>query len=111
MRRWFALCSLIILIAIAAWGAAHGPLTLAWDPVTLDENSNATTIAYYNVRWGTSSGQENSGTSAGNVTQFTVKGLDPAQTYWFVVTAVDTSGRESAVSNEVSGRPSIVIHR
>ena len=36
-----------------------------------------------------------------NATSFTVKGLSP-NTYYFVIKAYDTSGKESDASNEVS---------
>ena len=38
----------------------------------------------------------------GNVTSFTVTGLAPGNVYYFAVTAYDTGGFESGVSNEVS---------
>lgn len=116
MRRVIRLLGLFLLLPIVVWAAQHGPITLAWDAVTLDANGNATTILYYNVRWGTSSGQENSGTQAATTIctagtcQFTIQGLNPQQNYWFVITGVNAQG-ESAVSNEVTGRPSLVIHR
>ena len=115
MRRRLVMIGLgflvVALLTIPVWAGARGPLTLAWDAVTLDANDNATTILYYAVRWGTSSGAQNSGfTVNGDVTQVTVQGLDPGQVYWFKVYAINTLG-EGLGSNEVQGRPSLVIHR
>ena len=44
-----------------------------------------------------------------NVTSFTVNGLTDAQTYYFVVKAVDSVGNESNASNEVSSIPHLII--
>ena len=38
-------------------------------------------------------------------TTFTDSGLRNAQTYYYVVTALDAAGNESAYSNEASGMP------
>jgi fibronectin type 3 domain-containing protein len=40
--------------------------------------------------------------STGSSTAYTVTGLQSGQTYYFAVTAVDASGRESPFSNEAS---------
>lgn len=111
MRSRLALLLVFVWASLAFGASGHGPVTLAWDAVTQDTNGNATTIAFYNVRWGTVSGQESTGTSAGNVTQFTIQGLDVSQLWYFVVTAVDDQGRESANSNEVSSRPALQPHQ
>lgn len=44
-----------------------------------------------------------------NTTSFTDTGLRNAQTYFYVVTALDNAGNESAYSNEVSAVPHLVI--
>jgi chitodextrinase len=41
-------------------------------------------------------------TLSGNVTTYIAPGLQPLTTYWFVITAYDSAGNESARSNEVS---------
>jgi hypothetical protein len=38
----------------------------------------------------------------GKVTTYTISNLIPGKTYYCVVTAYDTAGRESPVSNEIS---------
>jgi hypothetical protein len=42
-------------------------------------------------------------------TNYTATGLTNAQTYYFVVTALDAAGNESLYSNEVSGIPHLII--
>ena len=62
------------------------------------------TLAGYRIYYGIASktylqpvGQ---GLVVGNVTTYTLSGLDPATTYYFAVTAYDQSGNESVLSNE-----------
>jgi hypothetical protein len=70
-------------------------LTLAWDPNTEDD------LAGYNVYYGIQSGNYDSVTDVGNVSQYTVSDLEPETQYYFAVTAYDTSGNESDLSEEV----------
>jgi hypothetical protein len=73
---------------------------LAWDPPAA-----APSLAGYRVYYGKASGAYlqplGQGVDAGNTTAFTVTGLESATTYYFVVTAYDTSNVESPFSNEV----------
>src|SRR5205085_7771374 len=71
-------------------------VTLAWDPNTESD------LAGYKVYIGTASGVYTTTIDVGNVTTYTVTGLAPGATYYFVVTAYDTGGLESGFSNEVS---------
>lgn len=59
----------------------------------------------YKVYYGTSSGQYGSPISVGDVTQYTVTGLNASTTYYFAVTAVN-AGTESQKSNEKSATTS-----
>jgi len=70
-------------------------VTLAWDP------SPGTNIASYVVYSGTASGSYSASTSV-NQTQASLGGLQSGQTYFFAVTARNTTGVESVPSNEVS---------
>ena len=81
-------------------------ITLSWvAPAEREDNSNLSlsAIAGYKVYYGTTQGQYpnsatiNDGTAAG----YTFTGL-PAGTYHFVVTTIDTEGRESLYSSEVT---------
>lgn len=75
--------------------AFAGQASLAWDPVT------ASSVAGYNLYYGQASGSYSSKVTVPNQTSYTVTGLTEGQTYYFAVTARDTSGTEGARSNEV----------
>ncbi|NOY84934.1 MAG: hypothetical protein GXO96_08985 [Nitrospirae bacterium] len=68
----------------------------------LSWNANSESdLSGYKVYFGTSSGSYGTPTTVGNVTTYTVPGLNTG-TYYFAVTAFDTSGNESGFSTEVS---------
>lgn len=85
------LAFLLLLLTIRAFA---GQATLAWDP------STSTGVAGYNVYYGQSSGNYPSKLTVPNQTSYVVTGLQDGQTYYFVVTARDSTGKESARSNE-----------
>jgi hypothetical protein len=68
--------------------------------------SSSPGVTGYRVYYGTSSGNylqlPGSGISVGSVTTYTLSGLTQGQTYFFAVTAVDSSANESGFSNEAS---------
>jgi hypothetical protein len=72
---------------------------LAWD-----SPANATNLSGYRLYYGTAPGAYlqpyGQGISVGNVTTYTLMGLSNGTRYYFAVTAFDTSGNESAYSNE-----------
>jgi hypothetical protein len=79
-----------------------GSATLAWSaPTTNTDGTPLTDLAGYKVYYGTSSGNYTSSLDIGNVATYTVNNLSPG-TYFFSVTAYDTSRIESSFSNEVS---------
>lgn len=82
-----------LLGSIPAWA---GTATLIWDPNAESD------LAGYRVHYGTSPGSYTQVQDAGNVTEQTLNNLTEGQTYYFAVTAYDTSGNESGYSNEVS---------
>ena len=88
---------LLIALALIACDAAvlAADVTLAWDPNTESD------LAGYKVYYGTVSGAYGTVISIGTQTTYTVTGL-PAGTFYFAVTAYNTSGLESGFSNEVS---------
>jgi fibronectin type 3 domain-containing protein len=75
---------------------ALAQVNLAWNANT------ETDLAGYKVYRGTTSGVYSTTYNVGNVIAYTVTGLAPGNIYYFVVTAYDTGGFESLVSNEVS---------
>lgn len=87
-------------------GAPSRPnsITLTWvAPTTNEDGTELTDLAGFRVYFGTSSNPKSYATpvrlGAGTNT-YTTPGLAPG-TYYFVVTALDTSGNESAPSTEV----------
>jgi chitinase len=76
--------------------AFAGPVTLAWDAVT------APGLAGYRLYYGYSSGSYSVTLDVGNSTTAALSGLDAGRTYYFVTTAYDGYGDESAFSNQVS---------
>ncbi|PYV37574.1 MAG: hypothetical protein DMG09_14365 [Acidobacteria bacterium] len=74
---------------------ASADVTLAWD------RSADSTVVSYKLYYGVASGTYQTSLSCGNNTSYTVTGLG-AGTYYFAVTAGDSSGNESGYSNEVS---------
>ncbi len=106
-------------ISVAAAGATNTPqvipvtLTIANSPsgssstasATLTWNANTEAdLAGYKVYRGTSPGTYGAPIAMlqGNVTSYVATGLQIGTSYYFVVTAYDTAGNESAYSNEVS---------
>jgi hypothetical protein len=72
-----------------------GDVFLSWNANTEPD------LAGYKVRYGTASGSYGTIINIGDQTTYTVTGLGFG-TYYFAVTAYDTSGNESGFSNEVS---------
>jgi hypothetical protein len=72
-----------------------GDVVLQWDANT------ETDLAGYKVYYGTASGSYGTPVVVGLQTTYTVSGLAPG-TYYFAVTAFNTSGAESGFSNQVS---------
>lgn len=59
-------------------------------------------LAGYRVYYGTASGAYDFNLDAGNATTVEIGGLNAGSTYYFIVTAYDASGNESAPADEVS---------
>jgi uncharacterized protein YqjF (DUF2071 family) len=88
------------LLAIPlAWGSSS--VTLAWDPNT------EFNLAGYKVYYGVASGVYTNSVDVGNVTTNRVTGLAQGVTYYFAITAYNTSGQESDYSAEISYRTAL----
>lgn len=88
---------------IVADNAYPAQATLSWNaPTTNVDGSPLTDLAGYKVYYGTSSGNYTNQTDVGNVLTSQITNLTAGITYYFAVTAYDTSGNESGYSNEVS---------
>lgn len=70
--------------------------TLEWDP------NSESDLAGYKMYFGTASGVYGEPIDVGLATTHTVTGLLHGRTYYFAVSAYNTSGKESGKSNEVS---------
>lgn len=71
-------------------------VTLEWDP------STDTTVTGYKFYIGTASGVYGTGTDVGTSPTYTARNLLSGHTYFFAVTAYNSSGQESGYSNEVT---------
>src|SRR5207237_7997790 len=95
--RFFSILS-ILLIATAAFATGQS-VTLAWDA------NREPDVAGYVLHFGTSSLTLTNTINVGNITSKTISGLVSGVTYFFAVTAYNTSGLESSDSNEGSYNP------
>ena len=76
--------------------AAAASVNLKWNANPEDD------ISGYRVRYGTSPGDHPQSVDTGSAIRVTVPGLVEGTTYYFVVTAISTSGQESEESDEIS---------
>ena len=74
-----------------------GEIYIRWD------SNKEKDLAGYRIHYGIDSGRYEQIIYAGKYTRFIVKNLEVDQRYYFVVTAIDYAGNESAYSREVSG--------
>jgi hypothetical protein len=97
-QRSHYLVLLVFICSCCCLPAVAGDVTLAWNAVS------ASNLAGYRVYYGTSTGSYGTPLSAGTKTTYTVSSsyLQAGKTYYFAVTAYDSSGNESSYSNEVS---------
>jgi hypothetical protein len=78
-------------------------ILLSWDPPTAKaDGSPLTDIAGYKIHYGQRSRTYAFTNIVGNQTSAGIAGLIPGRTYFFAVTAYDSMGNESRLSDEVS---------
>ena len=101
------------VVTVTAAGSSNGPqaipVTLTVTPPTTNgtatlswEANSDPGLAGYNVYMGTQPGVYGAPISIGTITSYTVSNLIGGRTYYFSLTALDTSGNESIPSSEVS---------
>lgn len=90
-----ALCLVLLFLFCKTSPAFAGDAILSWTPNTDSD------LAGYKVYYGTVSRRYGAPITVGNQTAYTVTGLGLG-TYYFVLTAYDAAGNESAFSNEIS---------
>ena len=88
--------AILVFYFLGVLTAHSAQVTLAWDPNTDPE------LAGYKVYYGTASGSYQGHLDAGLNTTYTVANLPDGGTYFFAVTAYDSSAHESEYSNEAS---------
>src|SRR5262252_5978566 len=88
--------------------AAHGQsIKLAWDP-----NSSSTVIGYNVYRSqqsGVFSAKPVNGTNLVTTAAYTDAAVQSGNTYYYVVTAVDSNGAQSTYSNQVQSTASVLV--
>jgi hypothetical protein len=104
-----------LFLAISMLGCVTAHCALYTPPADLTDRPAACSLAWdansepdlagYRLYWGTGSGTYQFTQQLGLTTNHTVTNLVLGQTWYFVVTAFNTSGLESGPSNEVSYRP------
>ena len=99
--RWFLVC-LFLLVTMACSSTGPTP-TSETATLTWDANSEQD-LQGYKIYLATTSGGYGApiATLPIDVTSYTVTGLETGTTYFFAVTAYNSSGAESPFSNEVS---------
>jgi hypothetical protein len=101
---WWALTALLLAAHAAAQPPAR-PVTLTWTaPTQNTDGTPLTNLAGFRVYWGTQRGAYpiSASVPSPDVTTYIVSGLTPGVRYYFVATARNASGVESAFSNEAT---------
>lgn len=109
LRTFVLICCVAQLSACSGGGssspAGSPPAATATSSAHFEWDANTETdLAGYRVYKGTGSGQFDTPivTLPANATSYEATGLQKGNTYFFVVTAFDTSGNEGPLSNEVT---------
>jgi hypothetical protein len=92
ISRVFPLFFLLFLFS----NAFSGALMVSWDA------NSETDLSGYRLYYGTEQANYSESVDVGNVNSYAVQNLTEGQTYYFVLTAYDQAGNESAPSDEVS---------
>jgi len=83
--------------SVSGTGAVQHTVSLSWNP------SSSTVVGYNVYRGGVSGGPyTRTNSSLGTLASYTDTSVQSGQTYYYVTTAVDSTGLESGYSNEVS---------
>lgn len=106
--------AMMVVLAACGSGGDGGSTNTSSSPstasLTLEWNANTEPdLAGYKIYGATSSGAYGAAvaTVPANATSFVATGLQPGVTYFFVITAFDTAGNESARSDQVSAVASL----
>jgi hypothetical protein len=88
----------LLATGVAAQAVTQSSVTIGWSP------SSSPNLAGYMIYYGTSSGNYITAVLVDNsqATNVTINGLVPGTTYYFAATSIDSSGNQSAYSQEIS---------
>ena len=76
-------------------------VTISWNsPEANTDGTLITDLSGYRVYYGTQSGDYSTAINVGETTTYQITNLSPGNTYYFTVTAYDSSMNESGFSNE-----------
>jgi hypothetical protein len=103
-RTMLCLCVLhsSTLFAPAHAAATDMTLQLFWNAPTMNrDGSPLQDLAGYKLYYGESSGTYTTTIDVGNLTTYTLQGLEVGHTYYIAVSAYDAAGNESALSAEL----------
>ncbi len=94
---------LFLLIFLSTVPLSAADLSLSWEAPTKNaDETPLTDLDGFIIYYGTESGNYSQSTDVGNTSSYTVSDLTAGSTYYFSVTAYDTSGNESVYADEVS---------
>ncbi|MBN2091730.1 Ig-like domain-containing protein, partial [candidate division KSB1 bacterium] len=93
---------ILILLFIFVFSGASAILKAESLKLLWDQNRE-TDLKGYKIYYGTATGKYSSHIDVGKMTTYTLNNLNANTTYYFVLTAYDSAGNESAYSKEVSG--------
>jgi hypothetical protein len=83
--------------------AVGGQVHLSWDaPTARADGTTPPDIAGFKLYYGLISGVYAFVKTLGNQTSYALSGLEPGQTYYIVLTTIDSAGNESRLSDELT---------
>src|SRR2546425_2605578 len=97
-----------LCLAFAAIPAQAQQVQLTWDAPLQADGTPIPNLAGYKLYYGSQSGQYPTMVPVGLTTTYTVTNVSVGQTSYFAVKAYDSTGTESAFSNEVSVTPGTI---
>ncbi len=81
--------------------SSSGQVAISWD------SNKENNVVGYKIYYGKSSGEYAASVDVGSRTSYTIKNLEDGKTYYFVITAYNTSGVESGYSAEISQKATV----
>jgi len=99
---WAILLGAALFVPSFGQAAGNTPGITSPSVIPSWDNSPGRGVKGYRLHYGTSSRSYSRTVDVGKVTTYKISNLTPGKTYYFVVTAYDTAGKESPLSNEIS---------